>query len=201
LESVRGIVKKKPWFILFLALLFLLLASTTQASLQIWPGKLTISMPEGYPTERISYQIHVTNPQMYPVNASASVKNPDVQQLTANYSYIPDLSWVTVEPETLYIPANTTSTFDVFLNIPPSQQSSYYNESWETWVIISSETPSNDTGGLVFQVDLAVKLFIHTPIKENVPSVGIFFIVLGIITAGGVILILLRYTKKNIPEK
>jgi hypothetical protein len=198
---VRGIVKKILWFIILLVVLLLVLTSTAQASLQIWPGKLTISMPEGYPTERISYQIQVTNPYIYSVNASARVENPDMQQLTSNYSYIPDLSWVTVEPETLYLSANTTSTFNVFLDIPKSERSRYYNASWETWVVISSDKPAGDSGGLIFQVELAVKLFIHTPSEENVPTAGIFFIILGIITAGGVVLILLRYTKKNIPEK
>jgi len=158
-------------------------------------------MPEGYPTERISYQIQVTNPYTYSVNASARVENPAAQQLTTNYMYIPDLSWVTVEPEILYLPANTSSSFQIFLDVPKSERSSYYNTSWETWVVISSDKPAGDTGGLAFQVELAVKLFIHTPSGQNVPTAGIFFIILGVIIAGGVTVILLRYTRKNIPGK
>jgi hypothetical protein len=198
---VRGNVKKIQWFIILAIFLLPLLISTAQASLQIWPGKLTISMPDGYPTERISYQIQVTNPYSYPVNASARVENPDVQQLTTNYSYIPDLSWVTVEPETLYLPANTSSSFKVFLDVPKSERSSYYNTSWETWVVISSDKPAGDTGGLIFQVELAVKLFIRTPSGENAPTAGIFFIILGVIITGGVAVVVLRHVRKNIPEK
>lgn len=198
---MRGNVKKIQWFIILLIFLLPLLTSQVQASLQIWPGKLTISMPEGYPTERISYQIQVTNPYTYSVNASARVENPAAQQLTTNYMYIPDLSWVTVEPEILYLPANTSSSFQIFLDVPKSERSSYYNTSWETWVVISSDKPAGDTGGLAFQVELAVKLFIHTPSGQNVPTAGIFFIILGVIIAGGVTVILLRYTRKNIPGK
>jgi len=158
-------------------------------------------MPEGYPTERIRYLIQATNPYTYSVNASARVENPDVQQLTTNYSYIPDISWVTVEPKTLYLPANSSSHFEVFLDIPKSEQPNYYNTSWETWVIISSDTPAGDTGGLVFQVELAVKLFIHTPQGEQGPTAGIFFVFIGVIITSGVIYILLKHRRKNIPEK
>jgi len=198
---VRGNVKKILWFVILLVFLLQLLTTQVQAGLQIWPGKLTISMPEGYPTERISYLIEVTNPYTYSVNASARVENPDVQQLTTNYSYIPDLSWITVEPETLYLPANTSSTFKVFLDVPKSEQSDYYNTSWETWVVISSDKSAGDTGGLVFQVELAVKLFIHTPSRQNEPTTGIFFILIGVIITSGVIYILLKNVRKNIPGK
>ena len=198
---MRGNVKKILWFIILLVFLLPLLTSQAQASLQIWPGKLTISMPEGYPTERISYQIQVTNPYTYSVNASARVENPDMQQLTTNYSYIPDLSWITVEPETLYLPANTSSTFQIFLDVPKSERSSYHNSSWETWVVISSDKSAGDSGGLVFQVELAIKLFIHTPPEENVPTAGIFFILIGVIITSGVIYILLKNVRKNIPGK
>jgi len=198
---VRGNVKKILWFVILLVFLLQLLTTQVQAGLQIWPGKLTISMPEGYPTERISYLIEVTNPYTYSVNASARVENPDVQQLTTNYSYIPDLSWITVEPETLYLPANTSSTFKVFLDVPKSEQSNYYNTSWETWVVISSDKSAGDTGGLVFQVELAVKLFIHTPSRQNEPTAGIFIILIGVIITSGVIYILLKNVRKNIPGK
>jgi len=198
---VRGNVKKILWFVILLVFLLQLLTTQEQAGLQILPGKLTISKPEGYPTERISYLIEVTNPYTYSVNTSARVENPDMQQLTTNYSYIPDLSWITVEPETLYLPANTSSTFKVFLDVPKSEQSDYYNTSWETWVVISSDKSAGDTGGLVFQVELAVKLFIHTPSRQNEPTTGIFFILIGVIITSGVIYILLKNVRKNIPGK
>lgn len=198
---MRGNVKKILWFVILLVFLLQLLTTQVQAGLQIWPGKLTISMPEGYPTERISYLIEVTNPYTYSVNASARVENPDMQQLTTNYSYVPDLSWITVEPETLYLPANTSSTFKVFLDVPKSERSSYYNTSWESWVVISSDKPAGDTGGLIFQVELAVKLFIHTPSQQNEPTAGIFIILIGVIITSGVIFILLKNVRKNIPGK
>ncbi|HWR64042.1 MAG TPA: hypothetical protein VN365_06555 [Candidatus Thermoplasmatota archaeon] len=194
-------MKKILWFVILFVFLVQLLTTPAQAGLQIWPGKLTISMPEGYPTERISYLIEVTNPYTYSMNASARVENPDIQQLSTNYSYIPDLSWITVEPETLYLPANTSSTFKVFLDVPKSERSSYYNTSWESWVVISSDKPAGDTGGLIFQVELAVKLFIHTPSRQNEPTAGIFIILIGVIITSGVIYILLKNVRKNIPGK
>lgn len=198
---MRGNVKKTLWFMTLLVCLLSFLASCTQASLEIWPGKLTISMPEGYPTERISYLIQVTNPFPYAVNASARIEHPDAQQLDANYSYIPDLSWVTVEPEILFLPANTSGFFEVFLDIPESEQSNSFNNSWETLVVISSDRAAGDAGGLVFQVEIAVKLFIHTPLAEKVSTAGIFFIFFGVIIASGVIYILLKYGRKKIPGK
>ena len=198
---VRGNVKKTLWFIILLVFLLSLLTSFAQASLEIWPGKLTISMPDGYPTERISYHIQVKNPYTYAVNASARVENPDVQQLTTNYSYIPDISWITVEPQILFLPANTSGAFEIFLDIPESERSSYNNKNWETWIVISSDKSAGDAGGLVFQIEIAVKLFVHTPIAEKVPIATIFFILIGVIITSGVIYILLKHVRKNIPGK
>lgn len=198
---MRGNVKKRLWASILLIILLQLLSTQAQASLQIWPGKLTITMPEGYPTERISYTIEVTNPYVYSVNASARVENPDMQQLSTNYSFIPDLSWVTVEPETLYLPANSSSSFQVFLDVPTNERTRYHNSSWETWVVISSDKSAGDSGGLIFQVELAVKLFIHTPPAENVPIVGISFFIIGVIVTCGVIFLLLKNVKRTSPRK
>ena len=193
-------MKKTLWLITLLIFLLPLLSSVAQASLEIYPGKLTISMPEGYPTERISYKIQVTNPFPYAVNASTRIEHPSNQTISANYSHIPDLSWVTVEPEILFIPANTSGFFEVFLDIPENERQNSYHKSWETWVVIHSDQPAGEGGGIVININIAVKLFIHTPPAEKIPIAGIF-ILIGVIIAGGVTVILLRNARKNIPGK
>jgi len=67
----------------------------------------------------------------------------------------------------LYLPAKTSGEFEVFIEIPESERQLHYNESWETWVILSSSSDPESQGDVNIQIELGVKLFIKTP-----PSIG-----------------------------
>ncbi|MCX6665863.1 MAG: hypothetical protein NT038_07400 [Euryarchaeota archaeon] len=142
-------IKNRMILILILLCIFSYVSPVAQSSLKIWPAKLTISMPEGYSNGTIFYQIEVTNPYTYEVNASARIENPDVLQLSEGYTCIPNLTWVNISPQTLHLPANTAGYFGVSLDIPEKEKQFYYNNSWETWVVISSDGPSGELGLLL----------------------------------------------------
>jgi len=177
--------------VMILVFLLLLVCSSVfvRGSIQIWPGKLTITMAEGYPKEAIKYKIQVTNPYSYDVNASARVENPAIEKLSDGYTFIPNLSWVSTTPEILHIPAHESRFLEAIITIPDDEKPRHYNESWETWVVISSDRGSGSSGGFFFQIELAVKFFINTPpekARQQIPQtlyLILLFIIVGLIAA------------------
>ena len=77
----------KVTFVVFIIILLINFSNPATASLKIWPGKLTITMPEGYTKEPITYFIEATNHYNYSVNASTRIENPAIEQLSTYDSY------------------------------------------------------------------------------------------------------------------
>ncbi|GAH07132.1 unnamed protein product, partial [marine sediment metagenome] len=94
-------------------------------------------MPEEYPEEEIRYEIEVDNLNSYDINVSAEIENPGLQYLKKDYTFIPDLSWVSTTPEILYIPAYESRFLEVIITIPDEEKPLHYDERWEVWVVIS----------------------------------------------------------------
>lgn len=184
--------------VVFLVFLFLSACFSMVASgIQIWPGKLTITMDEGYRGEEIKHPIQVTNPHSYDINVSARIDNPSADKLSEGYSYIPNLSWVKTVPEMLYLPAKTSGEFEVFIEIPESERSLHYNESWETWVILSSSSDPESQGDVNIQIELGVKLFIKTPPSIGLTMIQNLYILLGVIISIIVTVVTVFYVKKK----
>jgi len=151
-------------FLLFLFVVgnILLLASPcVRSGYSVSPAKLFITI-EDYPLKEIHYKFEVGNPYSYDVRASTRVVNPF--RLDENYTRIPDLSWIKIIPETLDISRKSCKEFEVIIDIPEKEKTLHYNESWEAWVIVTPRPLSGEkSAGVLIQVQLAVKLFIHTP--------------------------------------
>ena len=129
-------------------------------------------------------------------NFDRLIENPNLKVITERYSPIPDISWVQTDPEFLYIPPKTSEDVEVVINIPIDQQEMYYNEKWETRVVITSDIPLSSGGGMNFQVELAVKLYIITPKGEQGDFLYIFIILFFIISIIAVFMIT-SYIKKK----
>ena len=190
----------KKLIILFLAFLVLFssFSIVAEAGIQIWPGKLTITMNEWYDKwiETKYNKIQVTNPYSYGINVSVKLNHPGTQVISEGYSYIPDLSWIRIEPETIYLPPNTSNTFEVIIEVPKDEQLKYFNEKWETWAIFTSNLYPGRQGGMNFQVELAVKLFINTPKGEAAGSQYLYIVLFSISTIF-VVFVILLYSKKR----
>lgn len=172
---------------LFVAGNILLLASPcVRSGVSVSPAKLYITIEE-YPLKEIHYKVRVTNPFSYDIRASTRVTNPF--DLKAGYMRIPDLSWIKILPETLDIPAKSNKEFEVIIDIPEKEKTLHYNESWEAWVIVTPiPLSAGGSGGVVFQVQLAARLFIHTPTGTMAQTPIGLYLLIGII-GGFVILI------------
>ena len=163
--------------VLFLMICF---SHSTQA-INIWPGKMTIDMPDGYPEEPISYKISVTNEHKYGENVTAKLR--DVINASEGFQNIPDLSWINIEPEILYVPGGKTKYFEVTIDIPDSEKPLHYNESWESRIIVSTIPPKLEGGGVTFKIELVVKLYINTPpeIIKPEPTPTIYYILVMVL--------------------
>ena len=190
----------KKLIILFLAFLvvFSSFSVVTKGGIEIWPGKLTITMNEWFDkwVETKYNKIQVSNPYSYGINVSVRLDNPSTEAISDEYFYIPDLSWIKIEPEIMYLPPNSSNTFEVIVEVPKDEQSKHFNEKWEIWAIFTSDLYPGGQGGMNFQVELAVKLFINTPKGEAVES-KYLPIVLFLFFSIFVILVVFIYLKKR----
>jgi hypothetical protein len=146
-------------FLLVAGNIFLIASPGVRGGVKVSPAKLFITIEE-YPEKEIQYKIKITNPFSQEITAYAEVIHP--YEMEENYTRIPDLSWIKLLPETLDIPAHSYNEIEVLVDIPENKKMLHYNESWETWVLVAPRVKSI-WGGSVLQVQLAVKLFIHTP--------------------------------------
>jgi hypothetical protein len=194
----RGVVKKIAIMIFIFSFLLIHFSTPAQAALQIWPGKLIITMSEGYPKEPITYYIEVTNPDNYSVNAYARVGNPAIQLLSKGYTYIPDLSWITVKPEKLYLSPNSTGKFQISIDIPENEKPSQYNKSWYTELIISHNVSSAGiSGGAEIQIEIAIKILIHTPPGNNFIVAQPFYFIIAFVVPIAITCVVIFYIKKR----
>jgi len=152
-----------------LLLIFLTLASSfsilAQAGIKIWPGKLTIEMNKWFDEdEKITHPIQIINPYSYAVNVTSVIENPAPKVITKGFSPFPDTSWITTNPDRLYIPPKSSDEIEIIISIPDYKKELFYNEKWETGVIINSDIPIGPGGsGMNFELEIAVKLYIVTP--------------------------------------
>lgn len=184
---------------LFVGNMFIFSTLHARAGVKVEPAKLVIDMLEGYPDSGIHYNIRVTNPFSYDIQATSQVIHP--YSLRSNYIRIPDLSWIEVKPEELTIPANSSKEFEMFIDIPDEEKPLHYNEGWEIWVIITPKCYTivdDDPMGITFQTRLAATVLIHTPPWERKMQIplNIYFILLPIFVFIA-LFIVLSYMKKK----
>jgi hypothetical protein len=196
----RWVAKKTAITILIFLFLSINFFTPVQAveSLRVVPGKLTITMEGDYTKEAVTCFIYATNPWTYGVNASAKIQNPSTSDLSEGYTFIPDLSWITVKKGKIYIPPKATGKFEIVIDIPENQKSLQYNKKWETWVSISNDEPENVSGGgVVFKISLAVKLFIHTPQGNNLVAAQPFYFIIVIVVPIAITCAVIFHSKKR----
>ncbi len=187
---------RKIIFIFLVFLAFSTCFSMITCGIKVWPAKYDIEIKR-WPTKEEKIEnptIQVTNTESYDINVTIRVNNPSTESLTEGYSLTPDLSWVKVVPEVLYVPAGSSGELEIFIEVPESEQSTHYNEKWETLVVICP--PIKIGGGINFQPEIAVKLFIKTPEMEFA-QIQYITILLFIIVSISIVSIAFFYVKKK----
>lgn len=181
--------------LLFITICFPMIAS----GIKVWPGKLDITINKWYtPNDSVDRPIiQIINTKSYDIIVKLKSEYPSSTKLTKGYSNIPDLSWIKTYPDELYLPARSSGEIEVSIEVPEGEQSSYYNERWEAWIIITP--PLKPVGGINVQTEIAVKFFIKTPVSEAaiMPSIYIFLVTIFLIFFTTVILFFRDRKKRN----
>lgn len=200
-------MRREKWafllFFLIIGNITLFITPDVKGNVKLEPAELIISMPEGYPKEDIQYKIRVTNRYSFNITASTRIVHPFNGDFIEGYTRIPDLSWVKIEPEILFIPAKESRDFLLHITIPESKKQLHYNESWEIWVIVLPKTSkkgsSSNTTTVSFQMQLASRVLINTPPGEKkleLPQ-NFYLILLGSIIGFAMLAVVYFYVNKR----
>ena len=185
----------KTLFLIFLFFLggILIFSSSPVMSggISIWPGKLTISMPEGYPDEEIRYEVEVTNKNSFDIDVRVEIENPSIDEFKEGYTFMPNLSWISVSNDTLHISESESEIIEVIIEIPHDKKPLYYDEHWEVRLVISEASQ----GGLI-KLELASRLFINTPSLTLDEGISVLLVIFLIIV-GSIVIVFIFYTKRK----
>ena len=184
-------------FLLVAGNIILITSPTVKSGVKVSPAKLIITIEE-YPEKEIHYKIKITNPYPEDISTTLEIKHPF--EIEENYTRIPDLSWIKVFPESIDIPSDSFKEIEVIVDIPEDKKTLHNNEKWEAWVIVTPRLKSV-LGGMVLQMQLAVKLFIHTPktkeVSWSLPAPYIIYPVFGAILCVIALFLTIFYFKKK----
>lgn len=87
--------------------------------------------------------------------------------LKQGYKDIPDTSWITPEVKEIHIPAKSTKTVDVYLNIPKSEQ--YENKNYQAIIEVKSR---KDNPGDLFVLAVQLRMCVSTAKTSEVKEWG-----------------------------
>jgi hypothetical protein len=106
------------------------------------------------------------------------LENPNpISWMRPNRTYMPNLSWIDVNPRWNIITPHNSSNFYIYLSIP--EKSDYLNQHWETWITFKH---GKDSGGCLFKQEYAIRTYIDTPKKiiiSNNQNHDLFSITIG----------------------
>jgi hypothetical protein len=167
------------------------------------PLELPITMKNEFIQGNTSKNITITNNNTYSVNATWYLEHPNPDSyLRPNKTFIPDLSWIDVEPKWIVIPPSGIAKFYILLDIPAKDET--LNQHWETW--ITFQLDDNNAGGEIFEREYAIRVYIDTPldavinnsyISSNSNDYTIYYLIIAVIAITSLVLIILFYRKKE----
>ena len=151
---------KKAILMVLTILLPLIFSFSTKGNISVSPPEISISMNEDFINGNTSKKITVSNPDDYTINATWYLEHPNPPSyLRPNRTYIPDLSWIDVNPKWKLISPNDTGEFYIYLDIPENIEN--LNKHWETWITFKARDP--ESGGGFINFEFAIRTYIDTP--------------------------------------
>jgi hypothetical protein len=146
---------KKTLIFTSILFLFLFLATTCQASFNVNPLELSITMEDELIQGNTLKSIEVINNDDSDVNISWYLDNPSLDLMRPNKTFIPNLNWVDLEPKWQVISPGNSTDFFIYLDIPEDESNA--NQSWEIWVTFKQSEKQ------FINIEQAVRLYIDTP--------------------------------------
>jgi hypothetical protein len=200
---------KKTFAIFLIIILLLFFSKGVYASISVNPPELLISMTDEFIHGNTSKRIDVSNNFDYNFNITWYKEHPNpIDWMRPNRSFIPDLSWIYMEPQWFEIPSNSTGSFYIYLDIPKEDEN--YEQHWETWVTFKKGI--QEQGGGFFNQEYAIRIYVDTPEKttdtdengipliivedqENIHWIG--FLIIPIIILILIVILVIKRKKTN----
>ena len=140
---------KKILYLILIIFLSSQIFPLCKADVNVYPLEITITMNEEFLSGNTSKKIVVSNNNDFIYNSTWYIEHPNpISWLRPNKTFIPDLSWINVDPNWIRISPNEIGEFYIHLNIPETKEN--LNQHWETWITFK-EGKSNESGGFINQ--------------------------------------------------
>lgn len=159
-----GLYRDKVICSFIIIIVLLSFSVQVQGGISLWPGKLTIRIPDGYEGDEISYnKIRVDNKYPFDVRVVVKIFHPPEDEKNDSFCQIPDLSWISFEPKEIVIPGRSYDYFTLTINIPEENRSSITDGEWEVWAMFCSDPVKVENATVIFGIQLISKIYIHAP--------------------------------------
>jgi len=140
------------------------------ADVSVSPSNLSVIMENDIIEGNTTQKIIVNNKNSYNISVRAWMLHPYViEWIRPNRTLIDNLSWITIEPETKIIPANSTGSFYIYLFIPNESKNQIFDKKWEIWAALQIDSAPGEQTKL-FGEGYLVRVYVDTPespIKPN----------------------------------
>jgi len=152
--------------IVLMTLCVVCIQQPAQGRITLWPAKLEIIM-ESFPNKPIVFkQVQITNLDKEEALVRSEVDYTAEDLIKEGYTFLPNLSWISITPKEMVIPAKSYGFFNITITIPEINQSQSYNQKWEAMAVFYQVKKSNP-GSVNFLVKLGSRIFIDTPINDE----------------------------------
>jgi len=144
--------------IFFIIFFFLLCSTVSKASINVQPLEISIVMDDDFIHGNTFKKITVTNNNADSFNVTWYIEHPTpISKLRPNRTYMPNLSWIDVEPKWAVIPSKGSEAFYIYLDAPENDE--LRDQHWETWVTFRTGKQGS------FNFEQAIRVYIDTPGK------------------------------------
>jgi hypothetical protein len=182
--------------IFFIIFFFLLCSTVSKASISVQPLEISIVMDDDFIHGNTFKKITVINNKADSFNVTWYIEHPNPpSSIRPNRTFIPDLSWIYVEPKWAVIPSKGSEAFYIYLDVPENDE--LRDQHWEAWVTFKAGKQGD------FNFEHAIRVYIDTPgkiIDADDQDHDTFSIVIGdqlniplvdIAIAAGIVIVLL----------
>lgn len=187
----------KKIFAAFLVILLLSLSTlgyAVKAAVMVTPAELYIKMDNGYITGNTSKKITVINTYPYNVTVRANPKHPyPVEWMRPGRTKIGNLSWITLEPNQVVVPANGTVNIYIYLFVPDALQKGNMEKHWETWIAVSTKSEEQE----MFNTGYLIRTYIDTPTQQEGSRYPVMLLAVLLILFSLTVILLLSLLRKR----
>ena len=123
--------------------------------------------------------------------------HPDIiEWIRPNRTLIDNLSWITIEPETKIIPANSNGSFYIYISIPNESRNQIFDRRWEIWAALQIDAAPGEQANL-FGEGYLIRVYVDTPKSPAVSPPGSLYSYLILLSVVFITIIVVFYFRRK----